>query len=218
MKKIFTLLFLAGLSYCLSGQEVKLNTNLSIEADGTVRMDDAASVWDDLRVTLDKGSSAATLGYVFGNSGPQIWYFRDNNSLEAMSFTVQLPHSWKEGSTIYPHIHWTPDETRSGDVEWNFDYTWANYDASTPEVFPAITTNAVVSSGPYTANTHLITPLTPGNEGLTATGKKISSILICRIWRDSSNPADTYNAYSGLLFIDFHYQLDTFGSREEYVK
>jgi hypothetical protein len=218
MKKIFTLLFLAGISLSISAQEVKLNTNLAIEADGTMRMDDAATVWDDLRVTLDKGANAATLGYLAGSSGPQIWYFRDNNSLESMSFTVQLPHSWKEGTAIYPHIHWTPNESLSGNVEWNFDYTWANYESASPVVFPTLTTSTVVSTGPFTANTHLITPLTPGNAGLTATGKKISSILICRIWRNSSNTADTYNAYAGLLFIDFHYQLDTFGSREEYVK
>jgi hypothetical protein len=53
---------------------------------------------------------------------------------------------------------------------------------------------------------------------LTATGKKISSILICRIWRDGGKPNDTYQSDAGLLFLDFHYQLDTYGSRDEYAK
>ena len=179
--------------------------------DGEVR-------WDDLRVVLDNGSDAATIGYLSGGSGPQIWYFRDNGTLESMSFIVQLPHAWKEGSTIYPHLHWTPRSSGSGNVEWNFEYTWANYVESPAEVFPAITTSTVVASGPFTANTHLITPLSSNNAGISGSGKKISSVLVCRLWRNSSRASDTYNDYTGLLFLDFHIQLDSWGSREEYIK
>lgn len=179
---------------------------------------DGETRWDDLRVTLDNGTNAAQLGYLSGSSGPQIWYFRYNQGVEAMSFTVQLPHSWKEGTTIYPHLHWAPKSSGTGNVEWNFEYTWANYDAATPQVFPAITTNTVVSTGPFTANTHSITALSASNSGIDGTGKKISSILICRIWRDSGTSGDTYNYDAGVLFVDFHIQIDSWGSREEYVK
>lgn len=179
---------------------------------------DGETRWDDLRVTLDNGTNAAQLGYLSGSSGPQIWYFRYNQGVEAMSFNVQLPHSWKEGTTIYPHLHWAPKNSATGNVEWNFEYTWANYDAATPQVFPAITTSSVVATGPFTANAHAITPLTSSNNGIDGTGKKISSILICRIWRDSGTSGDTYNYDAGVLFVDFHIQIDSWGSREEYVK
>jgi hypothetical protein len=88
----------------------------------------------------------------------------------------------------------------------------------TPEVFPAITTSTVTSTGPFTAKAHSITPLTASNAGINGTGKKISSILICRIWRNSSNSNDTYNADAGLLFLDFHIQVDGYGSHQEYIK
>jgi hypothetical protein len=188
-----------------------------IEADGSLMFEGDAVVWDDLRVSLDKGSSSASLEYVWGGSGPQIWYFRDNEGLEAMSFVVQMPHSWKEGTMIYPHIHWLPKSSESGNVQWNLDYSWQNYDSATPLVFPTYTTSTVVTSGPFVANTHRITSLT-GGTGLDGTGNKISSILICRIWRNSSNGADTYRDDAGLLSLDFHYQIDTVGSRAEYVK
>lgn len=174
--------------------------------------------WDDLRVTLDKGSNSASLDYLTGSAGPQIWYFRNNSTEEAMSFTVQLPHGWKEGSTIYPHIHWTPRTTGAGNVEWNFEYSWANYDPVTPQVFPAITTSTVISTGAFTAKAHNITALTTGNTGIDGTGKKISSILICRIWRNSADVNDTYNADAGVLFLDFHIQIDGYGSHQEYIK
>jgi len=221
MKRTSTLiviLSIIGIANMAKAQEVKLNTNLAIEADGTMRMDAGAMVWDDLRVTLDNGSSAAVLDYFIGTSGPQIWYFRWDASVEAMSFTVQLPHNWKEGTKIFPHLHWSPDGNGTGNIEWNFEYSWQNYTTPTPSVFPPINPNVVISTGPFTANTHNITALTVDNVGLDATGKKISSILVCRIWRNGSNANDTFNQDAGLLFLDFHYQLDTFGSREEYVK
>src|SRR5574343_165243 len=174
--------------------------------------------WDDLRITLDRGSDATQIDFFTGSSGPQLWYFRNNSGVESMSFTVQLPHSWKEGTTIYPHLHWTPKSSGSGDVEWNLEYSWVNYNPTTPEVFPAITTTTVVSTGPFTANTHMISPLTSGNAGISGTGKKISSVLICRIWRNSSNAADTYGGNAGLIFLDFHIQVDGYGSSTEYVK
>lgn len=174
--------------------------------------------WDDLRVSLDKGSVAASLDYFTGSSGPQIYFFRNNASDEAMSFMVQLPHTWKEGTTIYPHIHWSPRASASGNVEWVFEYSWVNYSPSTPQVFPAITTSAVVASGPFTAKSHMITGLTTSNAGIDGTGKKISSILMCRILRNSSRTNDTFNEDAGVLFIDFHIMVDATGSKQEFIK
>ncbi len=139
-----------------------------------------------------------------------------------MSFQVQLPHTWVEGTTIYPHLHWTPRGNNvSGNVEWNLDYSWVNYNATTVEVFPATTTNSVVASpvsGNFVQSGHYITPLSAGDVGIDGTGKKISSILICRLWRNSSTSGDTYNDDAGVLFMDFHIQIDGFGSRSTFVK
>lgn len=183
-----------------------------------IKLAEQGNRWDDLRVELNNGSDGATISYFSGSSGPQIYYFRDNAGLESMSFVVQLPHSWKEGTTIYPHLHWSPKTTTTGDVEWNLDYTWVNYDAVTPQVFPALTTSTVVAAGPFTANTHMITALTTGNSGIDGTGKKISSMMICRLWRNSSNSSDTYAGNAGLLFLDFHIQVDGYGSESPFTK
>ena len=162
---------------------------------------------DDLRVVVDKGTNSAQLGSLTGVTGPEIWFFRNGAGVEAMSFTVQLPHNWKEGTTIYPHIHWVPRASGSGNIQWNLDYSWADLDETTPATFPAITTSSVVISGPFTENNHLLSKLTSGNVGIDGTGKKKSSVLICRIWRDSSVSGDTYNNDAGGLSIDFHISL-----------
>lgn len=89
-----------------------------------------------------------------------------------MSFTVQLLYSWKEGSRIYPHLDWTPKVALSGNIEWNFDYTWANYNPEKREAFPPFKTNTVMSLGSFEANMPDITVLTKDNEGIDGTGKK----------------------------------------------
>jgi len=197
----------------------KTTDHTKIETDGTLILEGAATVWEDLRVALDKGANAAQLGFLPGAiSGPEIWYFRNAAGVEAMSFTVQMPHNWKEGSIIHPHIHWIPKTTGAGNVEWNFEYTWANYNPGAPEIFPAVTTSTVVASGPFLINSNLITGLTANNVGIVATGKTVSSILICRIWRDSGRAADTYVGDAGGLSLDFHYEINSIGSHSEYTK
>lgn len=158
----------------------------------------AIDVDDDLRVPLDKGSASASLEYFSGSSGPQIWVFRNNAAVEAMSFTLQLPHNWKDGTTIYPHIHWIPRATATGNIKWNLDYTWANLNTGT---FSAITTISGINTGPFTINQHLLADI---GTGINGTGMTYSSVLICRIWRDSSATEDTYNADAAGLSMDFH--------------
>lgn len=169
-----------------------------------VASDTATYVIDDMRVPLDKGSNSASLSSLPGISGPEIYFFRDGQGVEAMSFTMQLPHNWKEGTNIFPHIHWVPKYSGSGNIKWNLDYSWADLDDTTPQSFPAITTTSVVVTGPFIQNKHLLSPLTSGNVGISGAGKHYSSILICRIWRDSGDGADTYQADAGGLSVDFH--------------
>jgi hypothetical protein len=68
-----------------------------------------------------------------------------------------------------------------------------------------------------TANKHYITAFTAISPGSTA--DDLSSVLIGRLFRDSANAADTYNATGakvGLLYIDAHYQMARIGSNDEY--
>ena len=43
--------------------------------------------------------------------------------------------------------------------------------------------------------------------------------MICRLYRNSGDTVeDTYPDKVGLLYVDIHYQRNSFGSREEYVQ
>ncbi|HSH19417.1 MAG TPA: hypothetical protein VLA03_03140 [Draconibacterium sp.] len=221
MKQIFFLLCILFLVKAASSQEVKINTNLAIETDGTVRMDGAATVWDDLRIPLSEPSTGKVLpewsGFPYGNNGsvPYINWFRASG-IDEMYFVVQLPHDWNEGSDIFPHIHWVPSADGSGVPRWGLQYAWANIG----ELFPGYSTiygsvRIPGQTGNLVKSTQYLTPL---GTGIVGAGKNISSMLVCRIFRDGDHADDTFPGLAGALEVDFHYERNTLGSRSEYTK
>lgn len=169
-----------------------------------------AIVWDDLRVPVESTGKGSTRAPGFGKflddgSGSQgVWVqWFDDGTEEELYFTVQLPHSYKVGSDIQPHIHWVTNDSNEGDVVWGLEYSWVNM-------------------GEAFGNTSILTE-TASNEGeafhqitslglITGTGKSYSSMLVCRIFRDASNSADTFTKDAGVLEVDFHFQVQALGT------
>jgi hypothetical protein len=186
-------------------------------------------MWDDLRFSAESSKLGGakdpgfavflTDGGTPASQGVFIYWF-DKATEEELFFAAQMPHSWKEGTDIEAHVHWVGKTTAPGagtDVCWGMEYTWANINS----VFPATTliygdeqSNGATET--ITANKHYLTELGT----ISGTGKTLSSMLICRVFRDAAGVGgtDDYDADAGLLEIDFHYQVDSFGSKEEYVK
>ena len=225
MRQLFTLLiliFVAGISSNTFAQEVKINTNLAVETDGTLRADGEATTWDDLRVPLssaDKRADRTELsGIPFGSStGPLIDWFRASGNDE-MYFVAQLPHSWKEGTIIYPHIHWIPSiDGAAGPTvpKWGLEYVWLDI-GETYTSYETIYGTTTSTSEVLVANRHYLTSL--GSNGIDGAGKHISSMLVCRIFRDGDDGADNFTGSAGALEVDFHYEINTMGSREPLSK
>ena len=209
-----------------SATGVKINENLVIEADGTIRMDNEATVWEDLNVFPDavnvkQGDVNAPAYLLFKNDGASsVGVYLNcfaNGKDQEVFFTVQLPHSYREGSDLHPHVHWTAiagTPARSG-VKWGLEYTIVSigetFGNTTIITGSNIINNIATITGP---GQHLINSLgiidgSPGGNPL-----KISSVIACRLFRDD----DTFTESVGLLGIDFHYESDTQGSRVEYIK
>lgn len=206
-------------------QEVKINHNgtdgFVVETDGTVRVEGAATTWDDLRVPLSMPSTGKVLpdyaSFPYGQADPATYinWFK-SSGIDEMYFVVQMPHAWSEGTFIYPHIHWSPSVSNSGAVRWGLQYAWANIGEDFPAYSTIYGTAIVPADATLTKSRMYLTPLGAG--GIDGTGKKISSMLVCRIFRDGDNAADTFSGLAGALEIDFHYEVNTMGSRTEYTK
>lgn len=232
MKKIlFAAIILIGCFTILSAQVEIGDASGNItefELDGTMEFHGNATVYEDLRVALTAGKVGVANPPIFaqfrdngsGSPGVYAYSFADESNAtkeQQLMFTVQMPHAWSNGSTIYPHIHWSPGDNNSGAVVWGLEYTWIEYNSASPEQFTTTTiittTSDPVSNSQYD---HLLTSfpsITPNTSQ-----DNISSILLMRIFRNSSNAADTYTGSAFGLSFDIHYEINTAGSRQEFIK
>lgn len=185
-----------------------------------------AQPWDDLRVepvTRTTGVNAPTFEKWYDDAGGTsrgVYLYSFDNAVESSQkevfFTMQLPHAWNQDD-IDIHVHWVAESTAaSSKVRWGLEYVWK----SIGEVFGDTTiiyadTDTEGATG-TTANEHKVTEFGLMSPGTTQ--DDISSILICRLFRHSSDAADTYTGKVGLLYVDAHYQVNSIGSNDEYVK
>ena len=177
--------------------------------------------WDDIRVPvtsvktgglkdpafqqlLTNGAlSVGVYTYAFGNEGLAA-------NEEELFFTVQVPHNWKEGSNIVPHIHWCPIDATAGNVVWGLEYTLASVGATLP-VTNIIYTDPSPAAGAFLHTYAIFDPI-------DCAGNTISFMIVCRVFRNSSNVLDTLAQEAAMLEIDFHYLIDSLGSEKQLVK
>lgn len=197
------------------------DNTVNIDEDGHLTLAGDATVWEDLRFP------ATTIGRR-GNSDPGWVQVADDGSAsvgvwglgfsdttdEEVYCAVQLPHSWKEGSSIYPHVHWMPltATVPSRGVTWALEYSWANIGVidgvGSAVTFGNTTTITADDNGVMTASEHRMINFDP----ITAAGKTLSSMLMCRLYRDVSDANDDYADDAVLLEFDIHFEIDSLGS------
>lgn len=180
-------------------------------------------LWDDLRTpghdVRTSGSSQPDMVSGFGgNANLYTLQFDGVSTLEEVFFDIQLPHTWKQGSVVYPHVHFSPVSTNSNDavsrtVRFVLDYTWSNINGAFGVVSSYEMTKAFVPNASLWK--HLIAA---GAAGLDGSNKLISSVMKCRLYRDPTNAADTYPQDVALNSFDIHFQVDALGAVNEYTK
>lgn len=185
----------------------------ALQHDGTQQ-----NVWEDLRVPM----TATTVGgakdpglITFNGGNLKVWGFAAGGQDEELFFECQIPHSYKEGTDILPHVHWCPIDANTGNVKWGIEYQWANPGSAFPVSATLESFTAVSGGATGTAWLHSITALGT----ISGAGKNISSMLVCRVYREQSDAVnDTYASDAALLELDFHFQADSAGSIAEFSK
>jgi hypothetical protein len=182
-------------------------------------------VYDDVRVvpgSFDRpGVGGATpdptiVAYDI-NGGGVVTYLWQFQKTAMASFTVQIPHSYKQGEDITVHIHWTPGSRGTSEVGktvgWKIEYSWANING----LFGTMQTANLSDACDGINHKHQMTPevTIDGHTSL----KHMSSMLVCNIRRTDTGDDDTWDGTSSgelplLLEIDFHFPIDALGSRQ----
>jgi hypothetical protein len=194
------------------------NTADGIVASGVTPITYNNTVWEDIRILPSAFDFAGTgdptlVDWQPAGSGTtfKVWQFAlDNQGF----FTVQVPHSYKLGTDIYCHVHWTPgtrgNEEAANVVAWKLDYSWANINSN----FGASATIDMSDACDGTDHKHQMSPDIVIDGHTVAKG--ISSMLVCRLYRHDVAGDTWAGTNSGqrpiLLEVDFHFEVDTAGS------
>jgi len=178
------------------------------------------TVWDDEKfpftgVQLD--SPAGRIDYDYAELGAGF----QNNAIYPTDLLVaieQFPHKWKFESQIHPQLHWIQNQNQV--PNWLLEYRiYRNGDA-----IPAVWTQAIAAAGifPYTAGSILqISPFPLIDmSGIDS----VSAIMDIKFYRDTSNVstlfagADPYTGTALAKEFDIHIQINSNGSRLEFIK
>jgi hypothetical protein len=145
-------------------------------------------------------------------------------------FQIEMPSDWCEGSTIRPYVHWAgkTNGLESASVGWTLEYSWTNAggiygEGSERRIGETID---AASAGIATANTlssdppdvlqayeHYAAPfgLAGFDDGIPGTGKKIRSVLLCRLNRNTGMGQIYGDVF--LIAFDVIYEVDALGSK-----
>ena len=181
--------------------------NTIFEADGTMKMNGAATVFNDWWIPAHSLRNGTT---------PPTWAAW-NGSLYAPEFinaatcdlhwSFELLHQYKEWSDVEIHIHWSPSTTNTGNCRWVLDYSVANIDWT----FPAPTTIGISP-----AASGVVRKMSWTSFGtISGAGLKIWAVIDFRIYRLWNDWADTFTGAAFLHNVGCHHECDTIGSRTE---
>ena len=169
--------------------------------------------YEDLRFpanNLTVGSSAPTVNTTYG------WFeFQGNPTYNDYVFCqVQLPHAWREGSTLHPHVHWMKTTSAAGVVNWQLDYRWVKLGDVLDASWTTLSSETPSVSDGDTQYQHALTSL--GEIVLDGT-EQISDMLVCKLSRVAPT-GSSYTPDAALLEFDIHYEVDSFGSEQLFKK
>ena len=184
-----------------------------IDPNDMVQSRKAFDTWDDLRFpaqAIGRGANAPTwdtthVGWSFSNNPP-------NN--QEVQLTAQMPHGWREGSSIHIHMHWylLVAGGVNEDVKWDLLYRIANVGGTFPAGWVVLENTVNVSADGI--RDHLVTEWT----AVVMTGKTLSCFIDLRVQRDTQDAADDHEQNVILKEVDIHHQREAFGSVEEWAK
>ena len=163
--------------------------------------------WTDLRTPMTQAIQGNTQKPDFDYTNIGL-LFPQNDATEIVYTSFQFPHSYVEGSNIRPHIHM--GQALDLQAVFKIEYKWVNIGDALPTSWATLTLDQYATE--YVSGT--LHQILYSSAEIDGTGKKISSILKCKLYRDD-------NVYTGDILVsdfDVHYQEDSNGSRQEYVK
>lgn len=191
----------------LYDNDIALNNSVGVLEGGSFV---GSSRWDDIVIppgALGGGASSPDLITLVSNISA--YAFDGGGTLEQLYGSFEIPHDYKEGTDLRPHIHWTPTTAGAGNVVWNLEYSLAARSGTFGASTTVTATDA--AAGALIHNAEEFT-------SISGSGITIGTVIMFRLYRDPTNVADTYGADAVLLSLGVHYEVDATGSTNIFTK
>jgi hypothetical protein len=125
-----------------------------------------------------------------------------------------IPHTWKPGTMMYPHVHFTTLSPLAGTVRWGFEYIFARTQRSDAFTQYPATTETIYLEQPITANTertHFVVEA-PEGQGIPGTNLEVDGMILVRVFRDGAHVNDTFEADVFGITVDLHTEIDRYAT------
>lgn len=186
---------------------------IKVSLDGTLTTEGTATTWNDVRTDLFGARLSVNRGRVDYNYDEGSITLQDNgdidNNDDVVQGSFQMPHDAKEDSLFKFHIHWWQTDNTSREFTVSYRVQPNGSAKTVPWTPIVVTADATTNAFTYTSGTlNQITALF----NLDTTGFGLSSLIQFKLTK-SDNNGDV-----DATFLDAHYEIDSLGSAEEYVK
>lgn len=164
---------------------------------------------EPLDCSLGEGNNAPSLESFTPVTNMKLWGFKDTNTICELFCIFEIPHDYKPGTDLRPHIHWTPHDDAVGYVKWQMSFSCG--DNGLP-----FTTMQTLSAVDFAngANLYHSKEFSPVINGANLTG---GALIVCRLFRDPQDEEDTYIGIAKLFSFGIHYQSAMLGSQTVFV-
>lgn len=192
--------------------------NTTFQDDGTMALNGTATVFDDLTADITRTKTVGTMVTI--NDAESCMAMTDLATVNDYAiFVTQMSHKWKTLSKIFPHVHW--EQTSAGRPNFLFQYRWQSQGAAKDTAWK----NLAVDTSAFSYVSGTLNQISGTTAGIMPPANAgLSDILQIRFIRDVANTstvfagADTYSGTVNVTSIDCHYEINSMGSKGEYVK
>ena len=187
------------------------------EDDGTLVFEGDATVYDDLLTSfagLRLNSVVGKVAYDYNENGVT---FKSGVSIttanDIVNLNFQYPHKAKTNGLLNLHIHWEQDDTYANKaIQWSVKYRIHSNNSAKVTTWTTVVVEATDANNAFDYVSGTLNQITPLVD-IDMTGASISSVIQIKLARTDSATGDILGT-----FCDSHFQIDTLGSRQEYVK
>lgn len=196
------------------------DTNYSeFEEDGTLKFYGDATVYkNEPNELIGKRLESPGSNITYDNSDGSVVFADTCTLVDYIICNVQINHDWMLGTDIYPILYWW--QTSSNLPNWLIQYRWQISDDAKTTSW----TSVARVSEKFTYSSGTLNQITSFGSITPPIGYDISDIIQFRILRDTNNDSTLFSGADPLtgdvdgLSFGIHKQIDSIGSRQEYVK